>query len=152
MDKMANYLPQNGAELIQKSDCGVSAMGSPSRRAIAELWARMGSLYGHRWASSYGTSDADDTWLHALRGVTPQQMAAGLRAAISRSKDRRRSNEEDWPPTAGEFRAMCEEPVISEFKGREAATHRSFPKLPRPQVNPGVVQSEIGRMKEILHD
>lgn len=75
-------------------------MGSLSERHIAQLWVRMTQLYGHRWASSYGDHDADNIWLRALQGITPLQIGAGL--------ERLTRSGEGWPPTAPEFRAMCE--------------------------------------------
>lgn len=62
----------------------------------------MSSLYGHRWVSQYGvsfTGIAADTWASALSGVTPQQIADGLRACVAEG--------DEWPPAAPRFRAMC---------------------------------------------
>lgn len=111
----------------------------------------MGSLYGHRWASSYGTHDADDTWLHALRGLTAEQLADGLRSCVERAKERRRASGEDWPPTAGEFRAMCEEPVVASGMARDRRAQRLFRRaLAAPPPDPAVVERELSRMKGLL--
>lgn len=62
----------------------------------------MASLYGHRWVSQYGVAFdgiAADTWASALSGITPQQIADGLRACVSEG--------DEWPPAAPRFRAMC---------------------------------------------
>lgn len=62
----------------------------------------MASLYGHRWASQYGVAFsgiAADTWASALSGITPQQIADGLRACVAEG--------DEWPPAAPRFRAMC---------------------------------------------
>jgi hypothetical protein len=73
------------------------------RQSIGDrLFERMGSLYGHRWVSQYGSTFAGiaaDTWASALSGVTPQQIADGLRACVSEG--------DEWPPAAPRFRAMC---------------------------------------------
>ncbi|WP_231365774.1 MULTISPECIES: hypothetical protein [unclassified Thioalkalivibrio] len=54
--------------------------------------------FGHRWTSQYGEAD-DGTWLHRLRDLTPQQVAAGIEAT--------ETSGEDWPPTLPAFRARC---------------------------------------------
>lgn len=63
----------------------------------------MAEIYGHRWTSSYGDSTEADgapgTWAKGLAGVTPAQLADGLKACITSS--------DPWPPTLPEFRAMC---------------------------------------------
>ncbi len=58
----------------------------------------MGMLYGHKWASSFGTGD-DGTWLRVLEGITGQQIADGLERCLSRA--------DNWPPDAIEFRKLC---------------------------------------------
>jgi hypothetical protein len=63
----------------------------------------MAEIYGHKWVSAYGdSSDADGaagTWAKGLAGITPQQVAEGLKACVVSS--------DPWPPTLPEFRAMC---------------------------------------------
>lgn len=66
---------------------------------IKNLWARMSSVYGYRWKSAYGPKD-DGTWLHALQGLTPEQLSRGVKRAIKKFQT--------WPPTLPEFRALCE--------------------------------------------
>lgn len=111
----------------------------------------MAALYGHRWTSNYGTRDDGDTWLHALRGVTPGQLADGIRSCVNRAAERRRVGDEDWPPTAGEFRAMCEEPVVASGMARDRRAQRLFRRaLPAPPPDPAVVERELSRMKGLL--
>ena len=75
----------------------------PLRQSIGDrLFERMASLYGHRWTSQYGVAFsgiAADTWASALSGITPQQIADGLRACVAEG--------DEWPPAAPRFRAMC---------------------------------------------
>lgn len=69
---------------------------------IVELWRRMAAMYGHTWASQYGTQPegtAADTWAAALAGLTGPQIAEGLRACVVEG--------EEFPPNAPRFRAMC---------------------------------------------
>ena len=59
-------------------------------------------LYGHRWASQYGTTyagTAADTWGAVLADLAPAQLAEGLRACVAEGGE--------WPPAAPRFRAMC---------------------------------------------
>lgn len=71
-------------------------------RNLAELWSAMQAIYGHRWASSYGTEPdgiAAATWAAGLDGLTSGQIAAGVRACLASG--------EGWPPALPEFRALC---------------------------------------------
>ncbi|MGO1069304.1 hypothetical protein [Lysobacter sp. CA199] len=59
-------------------------------------------MYGHTWASQYGTAAAGvaaKTWAASLAGVTPEQLAVGLRACVAEGNE--------FPPNAPRFRAMC---------------------------------------------
>ena len=63
----------------------------------------MAEIYGHRWSTSYG-SDPDPegaagTWAKGLAGITPVQLADGLKACLTSA--------EPWPTTLPEFRSMC---------------------------------------------
>lgn len=69
-------------------------------RHIQQLWIKLTQMYGHRWTSAYGETDAEGIWQRVLQDLTPQQLAAGLDALVRKG--------EAWPPTAPEFRALCE--------------------------------------------
>ncbi|GAB2494071.1 hypothetical protein GCM10027266_09260 [Arenimonas alkanexedens] len=59
-------------------------------------------MFGHPWVSQYGAAPdgvAGDTWAAVLAGLTPHQVAAGLRAVSLVPSD--------WPPTAPRFRSLC---------------------------------------------
>lgn len=102
----------------------------------------MSSIYGHRWTSQYGDSDADNTWAIGLMGVTSEQFAAGLHTCISISADRVRVGDEDWPPTLGEFRAYCIK-----------STHRYYydgAALPKNDVPLARKESYIAEMRAAL--
>ena len=84
---------------------------SPSaeqRPRLPEAWTlqlqkRMLSIFGHRFQSLFPDdecmADWRDTWGRALGDLSGEQIAAGLEA-LTRTTD-------GWPPTTGEFRAMC---------------------------------------------
>lgn len=96
--------------------------GSLRREHIARLWQRMAAIYGHKWVSSYGPDDSDDTWLRGLGGITPHEVAAGLSACVERA--------DPWPPTLPQFRALCRAP---KERRENAGMYREFPKaLPAP--------------------
>lgn len=62
----------------------------------------MAAFYGHRWGSSYGIDPAGiagDTWAAGLASLSPAQLARGLEECARRA--------DPWPPSMGEFRAMC---------------------------------------------
>ena len=94
-----------------------SALPDRARRA---LWETMGDIYGHRWASCYG-SDPDGrtarTWAKGLADLGPEQLADGIRSCIKAA--------DAWPPSLPEFRAMCLkipslQSVRSELSSRDA--------------------------------
>lgn len=58
----------------------------------------MAKIYGHKWVSNYGETD-DGSWLSGLHDVTPEQVSVGLEQC--------RINNDPWPPSLPEFRAMC---------------------------------------------
>lgn len=87
-------------------------------KMIVSLWERMSHIYGHKWTSTYGESavigseltDTAKTWASALREITGQQIADGLRACLER--------EDTWPPTLPEFKQLCDGKVskkVNEF-------------------------------------
>jgi hypothetical protein len=107
------------------------------------LWQRMADLYGHRWLSAYGESTllvegAPDrlsptvgTWQRVLRGITPDELGAGIRACIDRA--------EEWPPSAGQFRQRCRprrEPYErAEFQGNALPLHPAEPATAQSHIN-----------------
>jgi hypothetical protein len=76
---------------------------------------RMSGIYGHKWVSSFGESDADDSWAIGLSGFTGADIARGLKACMTSS--------EEWPPTLPQFRKLC-----MEF---QTPAHRPFPPADR---------------------
>lgn len=62
----------------------------------------MSAMYGHAWASQYGTQPqgvAADTWAASLSGLSGQQLATGLQRCIAEGAE--------FPPSAPRFRLMC---------------------------------------------
>jgi len=90
---------------------------------IDELWRRMTSIYGHKWLSSFGPSDIDGTWARGLAGVSNKEISHGLVQCVMRSKDRAKTGDEDWPPTLGEFRALCT------YEKSKPAYHQAYKEL-----------------------
>jgi len=75
---------------------------------LRRVWERMAAVYPNRWRAAMGESPQaedgrltiyGDTWAKGLAGLTPEQLARGLEACITRS--------DPWPPVLAEFRAMC---------------------------------------------
>jgi hypothetical protein len=81
-----------------------SAANLPKMSAslLDNFWLRMAAMFGHPWVSQYGAAPdgvAGETWAAALSGITPVQIAEGLRATLATGAE--------WPPSAPRFRAMC---------------------------------------------
>jgi hypothetical protein len=107
-----------------------------------ELWRRMTAIYGHKWSSQYGDCDADDTWAKGLADITPEQLGHGLRECLKVGSDRKRTGDEDWPPTLGEFRAYCK-PV-------RHACHDTYAALPKPEMSIEEKEAAIQKCREAL--
>ena len=107
-------------------------------RHVERLWERMGKIYGHKWASSYGLCD-DGTWLAGLHDVTPEQIGRGL--------EKCRISENAWPPTLPEFRAMC---IAKPERIENAAMYRHFKALPKPKADPEKVRAQLEMMRRSM--
>jgi len=70
-------------------------------KVIERLWNRMTQLYGHKWTSSYGEFDQDDTWAMGLADLSLDQIKTGFVACLD--------SDEEWPPTLPQFRQLCKE-------------------------------------------
>lgn len=104
-----------------------NARNSLQRPLVQTLWQLMGSMYGHRWTSSFGESvDPDRVWAATLAGLDESQIRYGMRQCVNLGLD--------WPPTAPEFRKLClgESDVAWEHKRIEAADREraAWPVLP----------------------
>lgn len=76
-----------------------------SQPLLDKLWLKMTEIYGRRWTGSFGVSaDQSHAWAAALGGLNGQQIAVGL-AALTTTEDEQLRK---WPPSAPEFRALCE--------------------------------------------
>jgi len=104
-----------------------------------KLQLRMVSIYGHRFQSLFqdeaALADWRDTWARALSGVTGEQIAQGL-AKLATGTD-------GWPPSSGEFRALCVPP-------RPIPAHQRHPLLDAPKPERKDRHAEIQAMIAML--
>lgn len=114
-------------------------------RALVEtVWQLMGSLYGHRWVSAYGSEvDPDRVWSATLYGLDEAQIRAGMRKCVDQALD--------WPPSAPEFRGLCLGDVDGWERRQIAEADRAWREraLPPPR-NESHAHREINRMREAL--
>ena len=68
-------------------------------RVIDRFWLRMTQIYGHKWSSSFGEGDHDNTWAKGLADLTVDELKKGFIACVKSG--------EAWPPTLPEFRRLC---------------------------------------------
>lgn len=109
----------------------------------------MAELYGRRWTGSFGVSaDQSHAWAAALGGLNGQQIAVGL-AALTTTEDEQLRK---WPPSAPEFRALCENRNPEAFglpseddAYREACrrAYRGGQSLARPWSHPAVCHAAM---------
>lgn len=65
-------------------------------KRLERLWIQFGAMFGSRWALEYGpATDRNgalapiaEIWARALDGASNEQIAAGLKACLSRESDR----------------------------------------------------------------
>jgi hypothetical protein len=55
-------------------------------------------MYGHKFTAQFGEYP-DNTWVRCMMGLTPEQVADGLRMSMDAYTE--------WPPGAAQFRIMC---------------------------------------------
>lgn len=70
-------------------------------RALVTLWARMGEVFGSKWAGQFGTVDdhAFQTWLKFLGDLSPNHIRTGFEVLLR--------TRPQFAPDAIEFRKMC---------------------------------------------
>jgi hypothetical protein len=72
----------------------------------------MAEIYGRRWTGNFGVSaDQTHAWAATLGGLTGLQIAAGL-TALAETQDKQL---QEWPPSAPQFRALCENKTPEAF-------------------------------------
>ncbi len=103
MKKVNHFLPSSELKKQTGKNSEMNqSKASPNlltEKHIAQLWAKMARVYGHRWVSGFGEAD-DGTWLDGLKGLLPEDLADGYRSMVD-------SREFAWPPTLPEFRSLC---------------------------------------------
>lgn len=103
MEKLSKALESSlpGSESTKQSrnETGPERSSTLNQKHIDELWRKLSMLYPHKWTSAVGPVD-DGTWFRGLQGIFPQQLAIGL--------ERCAKNPDPWPPSLGQFRALCQ--------------------------------------------
>ena len=88
-------------------DCAGGTSGMIPQAWMERLFSRLASAYGNRMTTMWGDcpqADIIDAWRTGLEGFSGEQIAAGLRRCLDAHPD--------WPPTLGEFRALCRPPAV----------------------------------------
>lgn len=88
---------------------------------MAQFFARMEHLYGHRWTGTYGkaTNDTNEPTLSAKqwRGDLSGFAKETIRAAMATCE----TEFQDWPPTVPQFKALCRASAPAKADPRNAA-------------------------------
>ena len=96
---------------------------------MERLFLRLTTIYGEpKMASFFGDcpqADVIDSWRTGLEGFSGEQIGAGLKRMLDVHPE--------WPPTLGEFRALCRPPVVNHV-------HRPYlvDKTPRKPIPPEI--------------
>lgn len=121
-----------------------SKPGPEAFRRLVPLWEHMTGIYGHKWRANYG-DEVSETWVRGLADMSGDDLAKGLRTCLAMSESRRRTGDEDWPPTLGEFRALC--------KPMRPAYHEIRVALPAPEMTPEKlkeIDTDIANLRGML--
>jgi len=114
--------------------------GVPPTAWMERLFARLRACYGNRMATMYGdcpAADIHDAWREGLRGMPADKIKLGLERVVVEHPE--------WPPTLGEFLALC--------RRVQPAAHREFAALPAPKRGPipdavrGEIDSLLGKWR-----
>lgn len=96
-----NGTAQQLAESAQTRQESVRNSQLLPRPQVIDLWELMGRMYGHKWTSNFGDQiDPGNVWARSLTGITPEQLRAGIGQLVKLGMD--------WPPSAPQFRNLCE--------------------------------------------
>lgn len=124
-----SFQPSNGS-------AGTPKNGPESERVATVFWTRMASLYGHKWASQYGSSP-DELWTKALTTLGSDAIRRGLEACVVSG--------DAWPPSLPEFMAMCKPQ-----KRENEAMYRHVPALPAPVSSKETAAERLAAIRQGL--
>jgi len=103
LDKVVVSLHGQTTQQLVKSAQESRETGQPAPlplEVMEWLWQMMGSMFGHKWVSSFGRDvDPDRVWASCLKGISKDQIKFGLNQCALAGRE--------WPPSAPEFRLMC---------------------------------------------
>ena len=124
---------------ITQGSCGGSqAECAKNEKLVTRLFGVLGAQYGSRWTSLLQNEDAMNAallvWGRALDGLDPM--------VIKNALDRLPDEYPGWPPTVGEFLAVCNigvDPSLPEFKA-----------LPKPWGDEQVALPAFDELRKIL--
>ena len=140
-ERVRHEPPQHDARPDSSTTTSETVAGRPLRansgasivlgdEIVSAFWVWMADRYGTRWTSQY-TADpfpnevrrgrtVGDSWLREIGDISATTIAAALRRCTR--------DFPNWPPTAGEFRALC-----SPVHGQDAQARIPFERrLPEP--------------------
>ena len=102
-------------------------------KLITRLFGVMHSIYGHKWSSLIVDDDMlnamASTWGNTLRDVDP--------LTIKQVLDQLPTEHPEWPPTVGQFLALCK-------VGKDPTMK---PQLPKPAGDPAVAEDAFAQLR-----
>lgn len=116
---------------------------SISTALTAKLWAKFTDLYGYTFIRQYG-EEPSDTWISCLYGITPDQMAEGLKKCLELHPE--------WPPGAAQFRCLCLGEKASESWEHRTDAYKRFDKTKALAVKSLSKAEQKEAVSKILRD
>lgn len=109
--------------------------GVPPEAWMRRLFARLHASYGSKMSAMWGDcpqADIIDAWRHGLKGVPAERIARALELMLT--------DHPEWPPTLGQFLALCRRPLLASASHVEA--------LPAPRTEmPAHVKAQLMAFK-----
>lgn len=119
---------------------------------VSEVFARMARTYGYRFTRQYGSED-DGTWAAHLEGLSSYEIAEGFKRLSERETlTGCPSQAIGWPPSAPEFRKLCETEAQPKQAYRlvDEAAMRKRGRLPKPRMSYDAVRPYLQQMRAAL--
>lgn len=104
----------------------------------------MGSMFGHKWVTSYGDKpDPDRVWQATLKGISEESIRKAL-SEIAR-------NGAEWPPSAPEFKKLCDgtNELFEHRRIAYADRERDKSKLLEHKINPELRKKKMDLMMRV---
>ena len=136
MEHIKDLIDPENLPLLKPSE-DLPKKTEPASNVITRLFAVLAAQYGHAWVSLIQVEETENLmrheWSRGLAGISPDEIGKALKQLPSLHPK--------WPPTIGEFQALCNigKSDLPEFKS-----------LPRPWPTEDKADPAFDELRKIL--